>query len=233
MRTVAAILVCGTLAYGAQSTIDLSVYKNTKDYAYAEASYTVGTHEYRLVNIKPLGESDTTCISALVIDKRKYVLIDLAMKGARHGLVVPDTQPIENALVVVKTSPLDAKTFLILENGKVVTLPGDRLIVDPAGSTALSVWDNDGAWHLTVLDYRKPRLIVATTPIAQPQAWYTNGLAYFFKAAGDGAYYTIDMFSKAVTKAPGDQSGLDALPYAFDPSAVDVSACCGESVLKK
>lgn len=232
MRAIVAILVCGALAYGAQSTIDLSTYRDSKQYSYAEASYTVGEHEYRLVNIKPLSESDTTCISALVIDKRKYLLIDLEMKGTRHGLVVPKEQPIEDALVVVKASPLDAKTFLILKTGKVVTLPGDRLIVDKAGNTVLSVWDNDGVHHLTVFDYRRLRLIVSTTPIAQPKGWYTNGLAYFFEAT-DGTYYTLDLFSKAVAKAPGGQSGLDPLPYAFDPSSLDVSACCGKSVLTK
>jgi hypothetical protein len=219
------------VAARAGSTIDLASYKNSKKYTYAEVSHTVGEHEYTFVNIKPAFETDTTCIAAVVIDKRKYVLVDLDLSGARTGVVVPKSQPVEGGLLAVKVSPLDAKTFLVLATGKVVTLPGDYVLIDNVGKTVLTVWDNDSSFQLTVLDYGRMRLIVSTTPIARPTAWYTNGLAYFFKG-DDGTFYTLDLFTKKVTKVPSEEKGLEKMSYAFEPSGLDIKGCCSGAVLK-
>jgi hypothetical protein len=184
---IAAVIVaaCAWAAVAGEPTIDLAKYRNAKKYAYAEATHTVGTHTYTLVNIRPKAKGDTSCIAALVIDKRKYVMVDLQADSARTGLTVPKQQPVEGGLVVVKLSPLEAKTFIILATGKVVTLPGDRLIVDPAGKTALAVWDNAGTWQLTALDYRSLNLVLPTTAIPRPVKWFTNGLAYYFTVEGE------------------------------------------------
>lgn len=233
MKTGMVVLTVVATMWAQGSTIDLGAYKGSDAYAYAEVSHTIGEHEYRFVNIKPKSAGDTTCIAAVVIDKRKYVLMDLEMDGQRTGLVVPENQPVKNGLLVVKVSPLDAKTFLVLESGKVVTLPGDRVIVDPMGKTILCIWDNSGSFQLTVLDYRKMRLVVSTTPIVEPQSWETNGLAYYFTAAGEeGGQYTIDLFSKQVSKVQPVEKGLEKLEYTFEPSGLDAKSCCGSTTLR-
>ena len=202
--TLAAAL-CGATSLSAQATIDLAPYKNAKKYTYAEQAYTVGTHTYTMVNIKPKASKDTACVSALIIDKRKFVLVDLVSTGGATGIVVPAKQPIENCLVAVKLSAIDAKTFLIFATGKVVTLPGDRLIVDEAGKTVLVVWDNGGEFQLSVLDYRTMKLAVSPTPIAKPASWYTNGLAWYFKPAEGEGYFTLDLFSKSIAAVKNDR----------------------------
>jgi hypothetical protein len=229
--TVTMAVLAFAVAACAQSTIDLDVYKNTKKYTMAQRSYTVGTHTYTVVNITPKVAGDTACISALVIDKRKYVLVDLVSSGKPCGIVVPAKQPIAQCLVAVKLSAIDAKTFLIFASGKVVTLPGDRILVDEPGKTVLSVWDNGGQFQLTVLDYRKMSLIVSPTPIARPAAWFTNGLAWYFKPAEGEGYFTLDLFTKGIASVKEVEGGLEQVAYAFEPSTVDAAACCGATVL--
>lgn len=233
IAVIALVCACTALAQSAktaQPTIDLQKYRDVKKYSYVEKAYTIGTHSYTLVNIKPKTASDTTCITAIVIDKRKYVLVDLQAADAPHGLVVPPTQPIDSSLLVVKVSPIDAKTFVILRSGKMATLPGDRLIIDAAGSTILSVWDNQGQCYLTVFDYRKLNLMVAPVAIAKPTQWFTNGLAWYFKA-DDGRYFTLDLFTKTVTAVAQLEKGLEEITYTFDPSTLQPAQCCGAQAL--
>jgi len=224
--------VCAWAATAGEATIDLTKYRNAKKYTYSEVTHTVGTHQYTLVNIRPRAKGDTACIAALVIDKRKFVMVDLQADSARTGLTMPKEQPIEGGLVVVKLSPLEAKTFIILATGKVVTLPGDRLIVDPAGKTALAIWDNAGTWQLTALDYRSMNLVLPTTAIPRPVKWYTNGLAYYFTADGEEGYCTLDMFTKTVSRVKEALQGLEEVAYTFDPQGIAPVKCCGADALK-
>lgn len=235
MKVSLACTLCAvSLALAAeQKTIDLEPYKNAKKYTYAEVSRTIGTHAYTFVNVRPKAKSDTACISALVIDKRKYLMVDLFPDSSRTGIVIPESQPVENGLLAIKVSPLDAKTFIILASGKVVTLPGDYVIVDQAGKTVLVAWDNGGSWLLSVLDYRKMNLLVQPTSIAKPVSWYTNGLAWYFKADGEQGYYTIDLLTKSISKAPSLDGDLDAVPYTFEPSKLTPQGCCGKETLGK
>ena len=232
MKTTLACVVALTapLVLRAQSTIDLEQYRDNSRYTMAEQRYEVGGRGYQVVNIRPAVVKDTACISALVIDKRKFVLVDLTSSGGSTGMVVPREQPIENCLLAVKLSAIDAKTFLIFANGKVVSIPGDRLLLDEAGKTLLSVWDNSGEFLLTVFDYRAMRLMLSPVPIARPESWYTNGLAWFFKA-DDGGLYTFDMFSKNVSPIAGVEGELQPVRYVFEPSTVDADACCGAAAL--
>jgi len=233
MKSASLFAVAGLLVstVGAQGTIDLAAYRNAGKHTYAEKAYTVGSHTYTVVNIRPKAPKDTACISALVIDKRKFVLVDLVSTGGPTGIVVPGNQPIEKCLVAVKLSAIDAKTFLIFESGKVVTMPGDRVLVDEPGKTVLTVWDNGGEFQLTVLDYRAMRLVINPTPISKPASWYTNGLAWYFKPAEGDGHFTLDLFSKSIVAVKEVEGGLDEVKYAFEPSMVDAAKCCGAGVL--
>jgi len=215
------------------STIDLGKYKNNKNYKMAENPYTIGKHTFTLVNIKPIVKSDTACISAIVIDKRKYVLFDIGVSDAPTGLIVPAIQPVPNGLVVVKASAQEGKTFVFLSNGKLVTLPGALAIADTAGGNLYIVWDNDQQYRLTVFDYKNIRVRIPTTAIARPVQWYSSGLSYYFTADKEKGYYTIDMFTKSITKTENADGSLIPVSYLVDFSKIDASKCCSGNILKK
>jgi hypothetical protein len=218
--------------YAQQSTIDIEQYKKSKKHSFTERSYTVGKHTYRVVNIKPLGASDTACISALVLDKRKYVLFDVGIASGPFGIIVPAAQPLREGLIVLRASPFDGKLFLILASGKVVTLPGASVIADTVGKCVYCVWDNDKTFRLTVFDYKNLRLVFNTVAIAEPKQWYTDGFSFGFSAA-DGAYYTVDFMQKAITKGEKNASGLTQISYVADVEKIDRAKCCTGEVMKK
>jgi hypothetical protein len=215
-----------------KATIDIDAYKKSKTHTFAERTYTVGKHSYTVVNIRPAAKSDTNCISAVVIDKRKYVLFDVGVSSGPFGIIVPASQPVSGGLLILKASPLDGKLFLILQNGKVVTLPGDRVMVDSAGSCVYCVWVNDSNARLTVFDYKNLRLVFTTAQIAEPKQWYTDGFTNGFEST-DGAYYTVDFLQKAVIKGEKPSSGLTPISYVVDLATIDRATCCGPAVMKK
>jgi hypothetical protein len=227
------LVVLAAACLAQQSTINLDGYRDAKKYALAEASYTVGKHTYTVMNIKPLIASDTSCIGVIVIDKRKLVLHDIGVKDVPTGLVVPARQPIRNAVVVLKPSPLEGKTFLLLPNAKLVTLPGANLVVDTAGSCAYVVWNNDGTYRLTVFDYQRLRMIIEPTVIAKPTAWFTDGMSFWFTAEGEKGYYCVDVLMKSVTRLDKADGKLKPMPYLGDPAKLDARKCCGKEVLVK
>jgi hypothetical protein len=228
---VLALLSAASEGLAQKSTIDLESYRENSAYAYAERTYEVGTHSYTVVNIKPKDAGDTTCISALVIDKRKYVMVDLGNADAPHGMIVPEKQPIDSGLVIIMASPIEAKTFLILPNGKVVTLPGDQIVVDKPGSTVYVVWDNAGSHMLTVFDYERMRLLINSKPIPQPKKWYTDGMVYSFSVEGKEDYRLIDLFTKSVTTVPSEKQ-LQPAEHIVDASSVKPSSCCSAETMK-
>jgi hypothetical protein len=218
--------------FAQQTTIDIELYKKSKKHSFTERTYTVGKHTYRVVNIKPLGTSDTVCISALVLDKRKYVLFDVGVTSGPFGIIVPAAQPLRDGLIVLRASPFDGKLFLILASGKVVTLPGASVIADTVGKCVYCIWDNDKTYRLTVFDYKNLRLVFNTVAITEPKQWYTDGMAYGF-AAADGAYYTVDFMQKAITKGEKSASGLTPVSYVADVEKSDKMKCCTGEVMKK
>ena len=218
--------------FAQQSTIDIELYKKSKKHSFSERTYTVGKHTYRVVNIKPLGASDTACISALVLDKRKYVLFDVSVASGPFGIIVPAAQPLRDGLIVLRASPLDSKLFLLLANGKVVTVPGSSVIADTVGKCVYCVWDNDKTFRLTVFDYKNLRLVFNTVAIAEPKQWYTDGFSFGFSAT-NGAYYTVDFMQKAVTKGEKPASGLTPVSYVADLEKIDRAKCCTGEVMKK
>jgi len=228
---LAALLLAASSLTAQQSSIDLDTYRKNEAYAYAERTYKVGEHKYTTVNIKPKKAGDTTCISALVIDKRKYVMVDLGHADAPHGLVVPDAQPIKGGLIVIKASPIEAKTFLILPNGKVVTLPGDRVVVDKPGSTVYAVWNNDGAFMLTVFDYERMRLLMNSISIEQPKQWFTDGMVYSFSVEGKKDYQSVDLFTKSISSIPAGKQ-MQQAEHVVDASSVTPSSCCSGETMK-
>ena len=225
-------LVAVCFAQQSQSTIDIEQYKKSKKHSFSERTYTVGKHTYRVVNIKPLSASDTACISALVLDKRKYVLFDVGAASGPFGIIVPAVQPLRDGLIVVRASPLDGKLFLILANGKVVTLPGASVVADTVGKCVYCVWDNDKTFRLTVFDYKNLRLAFNTAAIVEPKQWFTDGFSFGFSGT-DGAYYTVDFMQKAITKGEKPASGLTAVSYVADLDKIDRTKCCTGEVLKK
>jgi hypothetical protein len=226
------IFLCAA-CFAQQSTIDIDLYKKSKKHSFTERTYTVGKHTYRVVNIKPLGASDTACIAALVLDKRKYVLFDVGVASGPVGMMVPAAQPIRDGLIILRASPFDGKLFLALAaSGKLVTLPGASVIVDTVGTCVYCIWDNDKTFRLTVFDYKNLRLVFKPTAIAEPKQWYTDGLAYGFSAA-DGSYYTVDFMSKNITKGEKPASGLTPVSYVADVEKVERAKCCTGEVLKK
>jgi hypothetical protein len=229
---VCMIIFLFAVCFGKQSTIDLDMYKKSKKHSFNERSYVVGKHTYRIVNIKPLGPSDTNCIAAVVLDKRKYVLFDVDVTAGPFGMIVPAVQPIEGGLIILKASPYDSKVFLLLPGGKVVTLPGASVITDTIGKCVYCVWNNDNTFRLTVFDYKNLRLVIQTTEIAQPKQWYLDGMSYGFVAA-DGAYYTIDFMLKNITKGEKPASGLATVSYVADLGKIDRTKCCSAEVMKK
>jgi hypothetical protein len=247
MRTIVALLCFSVTACFAQhSTIDIDLYKKSKKHSFSEKSYTIGKHLFRVVNIKPLtsprsassGVSDTACISALILDKRKYVLfdIDISPASAPLGMIVPDAQPIAGGLVVLKASPYEGKTFLILPDGKVVTLPGASVIVDTAGKSVYCVWDNDKNFKLTVFDYKGLRLVINTTEIAEPKQWYSGGMGYCFTPAGSTdskTWYVVDFMTKTIIKGEKPDGELRPVSYFGGLDKIDRARCCGAEVLKK
>ncbi len=231
-RCMSIVLVLIAACVAQQSSIDLETYKKSKKYSFTERTYTVGKHTYRVANIRPLGPSDTNCISAVVLDKRKYVLFDIEVAAGPFGMIVPAVQPISGGLVILRASPYDGKLFLLLSSGKVVTLPGAMVIADTAGSCVYCVWENDKTFRLTVFDYKNLRLVFKTTEIAEPRQWFTDGFSYGF-AAPDGAYYTVDFMSKTITKGEKPSAGLTPVSYIADLDKIDRTKCCGPEVMKK
>lgn len=228
-----ALIATTCLAQSAtHSTIDIDAYRKSKTHTFTERTYTVGKHSYRVVNIRPKAASDTNCISAVVLDKRKYVLFDVEVSSGPFGIIVPAVQPVGGGLIILKASPYDAKLFLILAGGKVITLPGDRVFADTTGSCVYCVWENDQAFRLTVFDYKNLRLVLTTTQIAEPKQWYTDGFTIGFSSA-DGSYYTVDFLQKAVLKGEKPASGLTVLSYVADLAKIDRASCCGPAVMKK
>jgi hypothetical protein len=234
-----AVAIC----FAQQSTIDINLYKKSKKYLYAEKSYTVGKHAFKVVNIKPLvkpraassGESDTACISAIILDKRKYVLfdVDILSASAPLGMVVPARQPIAGGLIILKASPYEGKTFLLLSGGKVVTLPGASVIIDTIGKCVYCVWDNDRNFKLTVFDYKGLRLVINTTDIVEPKQWYSGVMAYCFVSADSKTWYSVDFMTKSITKSGKPTTDLNPVSYFGNLEKLDRSTCCGAEVLKK
>ena len=241
-----------TLCFAQQSTIDIDLYKKSKKHSYSEKSYTIGKHAFRVVNIKPLsssrvvsrgassGASDTACISAIILDKRKYVLFDVDVPSGSAsgplGMIVPASQPIAGGLVVLKASPYEGKTFLLLPDGKVVALPGASVIIDTVGKCAYCIWDNDRNFKLTVFDYKGLRLIINTTEIAEPKQWYGAGMGYCFTTAGSTdskTWYTVDFMTKTITKGEKPEGELKPVSYFGGLDKIDRARCCGAEVLKK
>ena len=227
------LIACVSLSMAQSKTIDLEKYKNNKNYKVAETPYTIGKHTFLLVNIKPVIKSDTACISAIVIDKRKYVLFDIGVEGAATGLIVPAVQPVHDGLVVIKASAQEGKTFVFLSNGKLVTLPGSLVIPDTTGGNLYLVWENDPQYRLTVFDYKNIRVRVPTTVIAKPVKWYSSGLSFYFTADKEKGYYTIEMFTKSITGTEKPDGTLTPVSYLVDFGKIDASKCCGGNFLKK
>lgn len=221
------------MSFAQKSTIDLNKFKNNKNYTFAEVPLKVGAHTFTLINIKPLIKSDTACISAIVIDKRKYVLYDIGPAGAVYGLFVCKQQPIGDGLIVLKASPNDGKTFIFLSNGKLVALPGANSFVDTLGKHVYCVWENDKQYRLTVFDYKNMRIVIPTTLISQPIAWYNNGISFCFTASNEKGYSTVDMFTKSIVKGGDAEGTLAPVAYLMDFSKVDASKCCGAQALKR
>ena len=234
-RPLALIITLLSLTAAAQqSTVGLDIYKTNKKFAYAEASYTIGKHNYTVVNIKPLQPAgDTACIGAIVIDKRKYLMFDIGTAGTPTGLVVPKDQPVENSLIILKPSAYEAKTFVALPNGKMVTLPGENVFVDPMGNSIYTVWENDGQYRLTVFDYRGMRMVIQPTLIKKPLKWGQTDVSFYFTVEGEKGYYVVDTFMKAVTRAENPDDVLRPVGYLVDFGAYDRAKCCGAGALGK
>jgi hypothetical protein len=226
--------VLSSMSFAQKSTIDLTRFKNNKNYAVAEVPLKVGTHTFTLINIKPLVKSDTACISAIVIDKRKYVLFDIGVaEGAACGLFVCKQQPLKEGIIVLKASPSDGKTFIFLSNGKLVSLPGASCFVDTMGKNIYCVWENDTQYRLTVFDYKNMRIVIPTTLISRPMAWYNNGMSFCFTAPDEKGYSTVDMFSKSIVKGGEAEGTLAPVSYLMDFGKLDASKCCGAQALKR
>lgn len=229
MFILAATAICLAQSKTA-STINLDVYKNKSKYAVAETTLTVKTHSYRLMNIQPLYPSDTSCISAVIIDKRKLVFFDVNGKKSPRGLLVPKEQPISGAVMVFRGSPIESRTMIFFANGKLVTLPGDKVIADPDGNMVYSVWDNDSTCRLTVFDYRRMKIIVPATVIAKPEKWYSTGMDYYFKVSGANTYYTVSALTGSVDKLDQPQAGAEPVSYIHGFESVDPKNCCGSKM---
>jgi hypothetical protein len=245
MKAIVCIVCFAVVACFAQhSTIDIDVYKKSSKYSFAEKSYSIGKHTFRIVNIKPrsaaagasFGAPDTACISAIILDKRKYVLfdVDVPSPSAPLGMIVPAAQPIPGSLVILKASPYEGKTFLLLSDGKVVTLPGASVIIDTVGKCVYCIWDNDKNFKLTVFDYKGLRLIINTTEIVEPKQWYNTGMGYSFVGTDSKTWYTVDFMTKTVTKGDLRPEGeLKPVSYFGNIDKLDRAKCCGADVLKK
>jgi len=258
MKSLVVILsLAVTMCVAQQSTIDIGLYKKSKAHSFSEKSYTVGKHVFQVINIKPLvkpgiaskgasfgasrsasqdasfGASDTACISAIILDKRKYVLFDIDVPSGPLGMIVPAAQPIPGGLIVLKASPYEGKTFLLLPDGKVVALPGSSVIVDTVGKCVYCVWDNDRNFKLTVFDYKGLRLIINTTEIVEPKAWYSAGMGYCFIGADSKTWYTVDFMTKTITKGEKPDGELKPVSYFGGLDKLDRSTCCGAEVLRK
>jgi hypothetical protein len=222
-------------APSASQTIDLAKYKaNAKKYAYSEVSQKIGSHEYTFVNIKPkVAAGDTACVSALVIDKRKFVMVDLVSTGGPSGLVIPKTQPISGGLVVIKASSMDAKTFVVLPSGKVATLPGGQALVDTANKTIYCVWNNAGSFMLTVFDYDMVRLAINSVNIPEPVQWYTDGMTCMFSAKDEKGFYSVDLLGKSINKLEVAAAQLTKRSYILDAQSLNAIPCCGLEALKQ
>jgi len=227
-----ALIFCSAI-FAEKATIDLAAYKNNKQFSSAETTYTIGRHTFTLLNIKPLHKTDTVCISAIVIDKRKYVLFDVGVEGAATGLIVPRHQPISDGLVVIKASPLEGKAFIFLSNGKVINLPGALIVTDTVGKNMYCVWENENQFRLTVFDYKNVRVVIPTTDIERPAQWYSNGVGLCFQTQQVKGYYTIDMFTKSISKVETAEGNLTPLSYLVDFSKVVPASCCSAQMLKK
>jgi hypothetical protein len=232
-RLTLMLLVFFTACFAEKSTIDLNAYKNNKNFSVSEASYTVGSHAFTLVNIKPRVKGDTACISAVIIDKRKFVLFDVGVESGAYGLFVPHIQPIPDGLIALKASTTDGKIFIFLSNGKLVTLPGALAFADTLGKCVYCVWENDKQYRLTVFNYKIMRVVIQTTAIAQPVQWYSSGMSYCFSAPQEKGYYSIDMFTKVVTKIDQAEGALTPVSYLMDFSKIEPVNCCGGKALKK
>ena len=228
MKTLVLLLVfCVSLCFAEKGTIDLKAYKSNKNYTVAETSYTIGQHTFGLVNIRPRVKGDTACISAIIIDKRKYVLFDIGVEGGAYGLFVPRHQPIKEGLIALKASPVEAKTFIFLSNGKLITLPGAHVIVDTVGKYVYCVWENDKQYRLTVFNVKNMILVVPTMVVSQPSQWFASGVSYYFTSPQEKGYYSVDLFTKSVTKTDTPEGAVSPVSYLMDFGKIDAASCCG------
>lgn len=212
-------------------SIDLDFFKKSKKYSYSEKAYTVGNHSYRIVNIKPLYATDTFCISALVIDKRKYMLYDIGENLSICGMTVPQNQPISEGLIILKLSEIEGKVFFALANGKVVTLPGSFVFADTIGKCIYCIWDNNGFFRLTVFDYKNLKLIFNSVVISSPKQWFTDGFNYLF-LSNDGEYFTIDFMSKKIVKSQKPEGNIKKIEYILDSDKMSKIKCCSFESIK-
>ena len=227
------IVSYSALCFGEKATIDLNIYKNSKNFATAETAYKIGAHTFTLMNIKPLHKSDTACISAIVIDKRKYVLFDINVEGAAAGLIVPHAQPVSDGLIVIKASPMEGKTFVFLSNGKVVTLPGALTIADTTGRNIYCVWENEQQYRLTVFDYKNVRVLIPTVEISKPRQWFSSGVSLCFSVEREKGYYSVDMFTKSISKSDSAEATLSPVSYLVDVNKMTGSQCCNGQMLRR
>jgi|WetSurMetagenome_2_1015567.scaffolds.fasta_scaffold228401_1 hypothetical protein len=232
-KLIVSLVLAVSLCFAQKSTIDLSIYKTNKNFAWAETSYTIGKHTFGLVNIKPRVKGDTSCISAILIDKRKYVLFDIGADAGAYGLFVPHHQPISEGLIALKASPTEAKTFIFLSNGKLITLPGASVIADTIGKYIYCVWENDKQYRLTVFNVKNMILVLPTKNIPQPGQWFSAGVSYYFSTPQEKGYYSVDLFTKSIVKTEQPEGTLSPASYVMDIGKIDPASCCGAKALKR
>jgi hypothetical protein len=230
---ILALVFCVTLSFAQKTTIDLATYKNNANFSVAETPYTIGTHTFTLVNIQPRVKGDTACISAIVIDKRKFVLFDIGAQAGAYGLFVPPQQPLRQGLIVLKASASEGKTFIFLSTGKLITLPGAQTIVDTTGKLIYCVWENGPKYQLTVFNYKAMRVVVPTMAIKQPVQWYSAGASYCFSVPQEQGYYSVEMLTKDIVQIDQPEDALVPVPYLMDFSKIDTATCCSAKALKK
>jgi hypothetical protein len=227
------LVFSASFCFAEKSTIDLSAYKGNKNFTWAETSYTVGKHTFGLVNIKPRVKGDTACISAIILDKRKFVLFDIGAEAGAYGLFVPRYQPIADGLIAIKASPTDGKTFIFLSNGKLITLPGAHVIADTVGKYIYCVWENDKQYRLTVFNTKNMILVMPTKVVSQPGQWLASGPSYYFTSPQEKGYFSVDLFTKSVVKTESPEGTLSPVSYLMDFTKIDAPTCCSGKALKK
>lgn len=219
--------------FGFALASEINLYKKFAPEEYDQKDFLIDTHiprqgdaSIKIIQAKRIGKPDQSpyaCRAWLEVTvsnqpafSRYYDDIDPA--GFSYGIVIPEVQPSEKWLMLVKNGDYDGRLFLIGRDGKTFDYPGGSYFLSPDQRFLFSDYETDGS-ELTVIDLNDGHAVFSIKDSNYAiDTYYSDGSDVFFSET-EGAIYKYDQ-QKGIIKLDIDKKDIPDLreiSYLFDP----------------